>query len=213
VAADADDRSLRLFVAVELPREVREALAAAVDTLRRAGVDDGLRWVRPEGIHVTLKFLGATPPARVPQIGEALRRALAGAAAFALQPESVGTFPGGRAAHARGDVRVVWVGVAGDTAALGDAAARVERALAPLGYPTERRPFAAHLTLARVREEASREMRERILRALEPYAAGAADPARLRFPSFEARAVSLMQSTLRPGGAEYRALETVALEG
>jgi 2'-5' RNA ligase len=215
------DATQRLFVAIELPESVRQALRGAMDLLQRRGLAAGLRWVRPEGIHLTLKFLGATAEPRVPEIAAALRRALAGAPAFGLQPEGFGTFPEIRldqhATH-RGKLRVVWVGIVGDTAALSALAARVEGALAPRGYPEETRPYFAHLTLARVREDASRATVASLCDALQPYLPSSSRSARDQpglvpvFPAFQVERVALMESKLAPGGAQYRAIETFALD-
>jgi 2'-5' RNA ligase len=221
-------RTVRLFVAVELPDDVRDALDAAADALQRAGVDEGLRWVRPEGIHITLKFLGATPEPGVPAVEDALRRALAGAKPFELQPEGFGAFHGGRNPHFRRqfpreayptNLRVLWVGVAGDTGALAGLASRVEGALAPMGFPTEKRAFSAHLTLARVRDDATPDVMRRLSAALEPFLSksrvtvGRYDPARVpRFPAFRVERVSLMRSTLQRGGAVYDAIAVVPLD-
>ncbi len=194
-----DEGTLRLFVAVELPDEVRGALVSTIDALRRAGAQDGLRWVRPEGVHVTLKFLGAVPLGRVLAIVDALKTGLRAAAAFDLQPAGVGSFGGRR------NLRVVWVGVGGDIEALSALAARVEAALAPLGFPPEQRPFAAHLTLARVWEDAPSSGRE----ALHALLARFEPPP---YPTFHVEHVSLMQSTLKPRGAVYRALATFPLQ-
>jgi 2'-5' RNA ligase len=221
------DRPLRLFVAVELPDEVKQSLDEAIAVLRQAGADAGLAWVRPEAIHLTLKFLGPTPVARVPTITAALRQALEGATSFELRPDGPGTFHGGKNPHftrrfpreSRHDnVRVLWVGVGPGAERLAELAGRVETALAPHGFPAERRPFAGHLTLARVREQADRATRERLWRALEPYVSrgtmvvGRFDPARVpRFPPFRVSGVTLIESTLTPAGAVYRAVETFAL--
>ena len=194
-----DAPALRLFVAIELPDDVRAALERTVEALRRAGIDREVRWVRPEGIHITLKFLGPTPQPRLPEIERALSAALAGVRGFRLQPGELGAFGGRR------NLLVVWVGVGGDTQPLSALAGRVEAALAPLGFPTEQRPFAAHLTLARVRDETPPAERERTHDALQ----------RVRMPgvpAIDVRAVSLMQSELGRGGARYHALATFPLE-
>jgi 2'-5' RNA ligase len=222
-------RSLRLFVAIELPDEVRDALAAASETLRRAGADRGLRWARPEGVHLTLKFLGAVPPDRVAAIHTALRLGVRDAAPMEVQPEGIGAFHGGGGRqperHGRREayhynLRVLWAGFrAADRDALVALADRVEAALNPLGYAREKRPFFPHLTLARTRDDADRETREALYRALEPYLSASSQTGNFRpelaprFPSFRAEHVSLMQSTLQPGGAVYRALSTFPLEG
>ena len=224
------EKNRRLFVAVELPDHVKASLGGAIDLLRDAAGDRGLRWVRPEAVHVTLKFLGAVPESHVETIINALRGALADSpmASFDLQPYRFGAFHGGRhmPVESRGsreayryNLRVVWVGMRGATDALTGLAARVESAIAPLGYPTEKRPFAAHLTLARMRDDADRSTREAVYDGLEPYLAEATRTGRFRpelvpdFPTFRVDRVSLMQSTIQSGGAVYRAIETFSLEG
>jgi len=222
------DKNLRLFVAVELPDDVKAALGAALYLLRRVAGDRGLRWVRPEGIHVTLKFLGGVADLQVETIISALRGALAEASIvpFDLQQYRLGAFHGGRhmPVEFRGsreayryNLRVVWVGMRGATDALASLAATVESAIAPLGYPTEKRPFAAHLTLARMRDDADRATRETVYDALEPYLSESTRTGNFRpelvpeFPAFRVARVSLMQSTIQPGGAVYRAVETFSL--
>jgi 2'-5' RNA ligase len=219
------DENLRLFVAVELPDELKRALADATAALKRAGADEGLRWVRPDGIHLTLKFLGAPPASRVPAIVDALRAHMSGSAPFDLQPGGFDAFHGGkRAATFRTwresyahNVRVIFVGLTGETEALGALAERVEAALAPLGFPREDRTFFAHLTLARVREDSTREQRERISSAMDgfPHASDVYTGRRaaqdMPFPPLRVEDVSLMQSMLQRGGVEYRAIETFRL--
>jgi 2'-5' RNA ligase len=215
-----------LFVAVELPDELKRALEEAITRLKHAGADEGLRWVRPEGIHLTLKFLGATPPDRVPAIVEALREQLRGMNACTLQPAGFDAFHGGKKAATfrtwresyAHNIRVIFVGLTGEVDALGALAERVEVALNPLGFNRENRPFFGHLTLARVREDSSREQRERISAAMDnfPHAADVytnrVATEQVAFPPFRVTSVSLMQSTLQRGGAVYRALETFPLE-
>ena len=223
------EKNLRLFVAVELPADVKAAIGDAIDLLRAAAGQRGLRWVRPEGVHVTLKFLGSVPDSRVGAIITALRDNVAEAAIapFELQPYRFGAFHGGRhmPVESRGtreayhyNLRVVWIGMRGETEALAALAAAVESAIAPLGYPTEKRPFAAHLTLARVRDDADRETRESVYAALQPYLSESTRTGSFRpevvpeFPTFRVDRVSLMESTIQPGGAVYRAIETFALQ-
>jgi 2'-5' RNA ligase len=124
---------------------------------------------------------------------------------FELRAGGFGTFGSGRT------VRVLWIGVGGETDRLRALAGRVEDATEPLGFPREKRPFAAHLTLARVRDDADRVTRERLHAALQPFLSKeSAAPA---IPSLRADRVSLMQSTLQRGGAVYRAVEVVQLQG
>ncbi len=225
VKQDPGSRSLRLFVAVELADDLKRALADAVEAMKRAGIREGIRWVRPEGIHLTLKFLGATRADRVPSIIDALHEKLRGTTPFELQPACFDAFHGGKKAATfrtwresyAHNVRVIFVGLAGDTEALAALAGRVEAALAPLGFPAEARPFFGHLTLARVREDSTRDQRERISAAMDafPHASDVYTQRRasidFTFPVMRVEHVSLMQSTLKPGGAEYRAIATLPL--
>ncbi len=220
-----DAKPLRLFVAVELPDDVRRALEDAITSLKSVGAGEGLRWVRPDGIHLTLKFLGATPPDRLPAIVDALREHLRGAQPFDLRPEGFDAFHGGKKAAVfrtwresyAHNIRVIFVGLRGDVDALSALAERVEAAIGPLGFPREDRPFFGHLTLARVREDATREQRERVSAVMDrfPHAAdvytGRQPEITVDFPPFRTARVALMQSTLQAGGAVYRAVETFAL--
>ncbi len=187
---------LRLFVAVELDEEALRALASLQDALRRRGLD-ALRWVRPEGVHLTLKFLGETPPERVPAIEAALNEAVSGVPAHALRLDGLGTF------GSRRSPRVLWVGLDGDLQELRRLQQRVEAALAKAGFPKEARAFSPHLTLARVRPETAAVLSEPIARALE----AAPQPE----ASIAVREVSLMRSILGPGGAVYHRLAAFPL--
>ncbi len=188
---------LRLFVAIELPGAWLAALQAMQDQLRRTLEAPGWprpRWVRPEGIHLTLKFLGETPEASRARIEEALASAVPEILGVRLRLGGAGTFSD------RGSPRVIWVSVGGDTDGLARVASQVEAALAPLGFPTERRPFAAHLTLARVPDPVPQPDRQRYHGAI----AAAGPPSDL--PDFNVEKVSLMLSRLGPGGARYERL-------
>ena len=180
----------RLFVACELSDELRRALGGLQDDLRRLA-GDGLRWVRPDGIHVTLKFLGGVEAARIESITAALAPAIE-PFELRLQPASVGGFGGAR-------LRVVWVGLEGDVQGLAELAGRVEGALEPLGFPRERRPFAAHLTVARVRDETASQERRQLATLIERY-----EPQAL--PAVTFRQVRLVRSHLGPQGARYERL-------
>ena len=187
----ADEPSLaRLFVACELPDELKRALGGLQEDLGRLGLNR-LRWVRPEGIHVTLKFLGGVEPSRLETIRAALLSTIE-PFELRLQPVSVGGFGGER-------LRVVWVGLEGDVEGLTALAGRVEAALEPLGFPRERRPFATHLTLARVPDRTPSAERRQLASLIERY-----QPSALPATTFQQ--VSLMRSHLGPRGARYERL-------
>lgn len=189
--------SLRLFVAIELPGEVREALGRLQHELQRQGLEK-LRWVRPESIHLTLKFLGETPAEKVP----ALQAALGGAASIVPIHEvklgSVGTFPRGPQGG------VLWVGINGDTGTLELLYREVEKALTRRGFPREGRSFRPHLTLARSRPESGVDLGDK--RWGKHVGRAEAGP-------IPVRDLSLMRSTLRPTGAIYERVAAFPLGG
>ena len=191
--------TLRLFVAVDIPHDVKRTIINTIDGLQRTLAMPSLRWVRPEGMHATLEFLGATPEERLPEIKRALAGCAEVSAPFELAPLGVGSF-GGR------NVRVIWIGLGGDEGALSDLAENVETALEPLGFDREQRDFNAHLTLARVRDDATPADRVRLHEAITRFAAPV-------FPSFHVAEFVLMQSILGEGGAHYRPLAKFALTG
>lgn len=176
---------MRLFVALNLPPAVREALWAATAPLRELGLP--VNWVRGDGIHLTLKFLGEVGDDREAEITAALGRAAAGARTLALALAGFGVFPDFRRP------RVVWAGIAPEPG-LEILQHRVEQEFAPLGFPSEARPFRPHVTLGRARRDA----RPRDFAGLEPALA------RLEFAQTAVvSALDMMQSTLGSGGAVY----------
>lgn len=190
-----DNEMLRLFVAVSLPKDVRDALGRLQEELRRRGLS-GLRWVRPEGVHFTLKFLGETPAAKVPAISEALAGATRERRWLRLSLGAMGTFGGRRP-------RVLWLDITGDVERLREVQQAVEGALVEVGFPPEERGFSPHLTLARVRQPPQPGIAERVSQALESVAPPRAE--------FEVREVVLMRSTLKPSGAVYERLAAFPL--
>jgi 2'-5' RNA ligase len=194
----AESAELRLFVAVELPGDVRAALVDIQTELRRKGLQ-GLRWVRPEGIHLTLKFLGETQASRVADIATALAGSAALHPAHTLALGRLGTFGG------RNNPRVLWVALEGAVEATHALQASVDFSLAGLGFPKEDRAFSPHLTLARVRPEAARSIAADLAAAVTSTTVASAE--------ISVRELSLMQSTLGPGGAAYKRLAAFRLAG
>ncbi|MGH9749049.1 MAG: RNA 2',3'-cyclic phosphodiesterase [Candidatus Polarisedimenticolia bacterium] len=134
---------MRLFVAADLDAALRRRLGGIQQALRDIPLP--VRWVRPEGIHVTFKFLGEAGAGGRPAIEAALERAAARAAPFRLHTGGLGSFPD------RGQPRVLWIGLGGDLAAAAKLHAALESEFAPLGFPIEERTFRPHLTLGRVK--------------------------------------------------------------
>ena len=183
---------MRLFVAAELPDSLRLRLAAVQEAMRDVPLP--VRWVRPEGTHLTLKFLGETDERRLAPIASALAEAGRGLAPFRLTACGAVPFP------ERGTPRLVWVEIEGDLDAARRLASAVDRSAAALGFPPEGREFKAHLTLGRVRGAARGEWRAGLLRA--------GDEAR---GEFEVREYVLFQSRLSSGGSIYTPMERFPL--
>jgi 2'-5' RNA ligase len=195
---------IRTFVAIELDASVRQTLAQVQATLRtrlQQAVGPGVRvqWVKPESIHLTLKFLGDISEDRVPGIQAALARAASGHVRFAVTVEGLGVFPDVRAP------RVVWVGLTTHVDALTRLAADVEAVLAEVGCSPDPKPFHPHLTLARIKEGP-----RDVGRALSD--GGVLAHATQRAEATVA-GVSLMKSDLQPSGSVYMQLCHVPLKG
>ncbi|HWV38741.1 MAG TPA: RNA 2',3'-cyclic phosphodiesterase [Vulgatibacter sp.] len=186
---------MRLFVAVDPDEAVRAALGAAIDALRPLAPD--ARWARPEGLHLTLAFLGEIPDAIVPEVRRAVEVAAGASAPLRLRAGGGGSF--GSRAHPR----VLWVGLEGDVEALASLKSSLEAALAPAGYAPDPRPFAPHLTLARSRPP----------RGDRDLALCAADPALADLGAFTVSELVLYRSHLSPQGSRYEAVLRAKLGG
>ncbi len=183
------ENTIRAFVAIELDDEVKRHISAAIDALRRERIDN-LRLVRPEGVHLTLKFLGDIPAVQVSQVADAMAKIAAHHAPFQLTLGAPGVFPNTNRA------RVLWLGVEGNPHPLRLLQVGVEEALIAVGFPAEKHRFNPHLTIGRMHHRASRTDRRRAADALASLPLPAAQP-------ITVNAISLMKSTLLPHGAVY----------
>lgn len=188
-------QSVRCFVAVDLSDEVRTALDAVQGRLRASAPRADVRWVASAGMHLTLKFLGQVPEARLAGIRSALAAAVTTATSIPLVCRGLGAFPG------LTRPRVVWAGLRGGVSELGQLAGACERAFESLGFASEERPFRGHVTLARVRSP----------RGFGPIARAVEAGGDLDFGAWTATEVVLYRSHLRPTGSIYEALERVPL--
>lgn len=186
---------IRSFIAVAVDEGIIARLAALQGELRRT--DAPVAWVRPEGMHLTLKFLGNVPEARIPDIGDALREVAVNRKPFRISVEGTGAFPNLRRP------RVVWADVREGREALISLAGAVDAALAGLGFPPEDRPFSPHLTLGRVKAPSR----------LEGLTAQVESHAEDCFGEMTVNELILFQSELSPKGAKYTPLRLSALGG
>lgn len=191
------NESLRLFIAVDLSPEARAVLRDTQARLQHQRLP--VRWVDPDGAHLTLKYLGMVSSDQIDAITTRMHEIAARHQPFTLQTGALGAFPDGQRA------RVVWLAVDGDRESLDDLRDDVEHTIAPLGFPTEERPFAPHLTLGRTHNDVTAHDRAMVGRALREQAA----------PNAVAWAVDhivLFRSDSGPGGARYTAIKRIVLD-
>ncbi|HYO41724.1 MAG TPA: RNA 2',3'-cyclic phosphodiesterase [Candidatus Limnocylindrales bacterium] len=193
------ERPDRLFVAVPLPQQPLAACVALIDAVRSGPLGDVPRWVHVANLHLTVRFLGETPPDLTPDAAMAVRDALAGARAFDVVLAGAGAFPEAR------KPRALWLGIEQGAAELGALADALDPALEPLGWPRDDRPYRPHLTVARLDRSsiASSGVIADTLRA------AAADWR----TAFRADRVVLYRSHLGSGPPRYEPLVDVALLG
>lgn len=170
-------------------------MGGILQELRPSGAD--VKWVRPETIHLTLKFLGEIEPDLVEEIHLALGEVAARHEPFGLVARGLGCFP--RLEQAR----VVWVGLEGETWRLMALQREVEGVLVELGFPREERPFRPHLTLGRVRSPGARQALVSRIRSMEQVQVG----------DLRVEALAQFRSELLPGGARYTRLWQEPLGG
>jgi 2'-5' RNA ligase len=189
----ADMNMWRLFIAIELPSSVLVQLAEIQGHLKKHTSPGTVRWVNPDGIHLTLKFLGDVPVAKRDSLEKALLKAVEGHTPFALSTGLLGCFPN------TNRPRVAWIGLQDQIEALAALRDAVERLIAPLGYPTEHRRFNPHLTLGRVKREAPHDSIQRLGELIAAFPAPTAQ-------RWQVTGVSLIRSELKPTGAVYTPL-------
>jgi 2'-5' RNA ligase len=189
---------VRTFVAVNLNvgvvRRIADEMRALKAQLHGAA---GVKFVSPESLHVTLRFLGSIPEATVEVVRDALGRVAAGISPFELRARGLGVFP------PQGATRVIWVGLVETGGSLERLAAETSRTLDELGFRSEDRPFKPHVTVGRVKEP-SAELTE----GLHQLMAGRAE---LDLGGSLVREVVVYRSDLKARGAEYTALARVPL--
>ena len=189
--------SIRTFIAVELSEQAKARIEQAIDSMKSQGLS-GVRWVKPEGMHLTLKFLGEITPPMVDKVTQALKEACQRVKPFNLALSHTGAFPNLERP------RVLWVGLTGDLEPLHELQGRIEARMQRLGFFSENRRFSPHVTLGRVRDGTRPGDRYRIGEALGRVAVE-------DVPSWQVETVNLMRSTLTPAGAIYTPLAKISL--
>ncbi|MBA7564438.1 RNA 2',3'-cyclic phosphodiesterase [subsurface metagenome] len=188
---------VRSFIAIELPDELKLGLAQLEAQLKMSK-QPWVKWVDPYSIHLTLKFLGSIAVDRISEITRAMEEAVQGISPFHLEVKDLGVFPSLRR------VQVAWVGISGEVDKLSQLQQHLESNLARLGFAPESRPFTPHLTLARLRNQASLDERQSFGQLI----------ATTRFEAaytIKVDAISLIRSQLTREGAIYSRISSVRL--
>ncbi|MBN2099322.1 MAG: RNA 2',3'-cyclic phosphodiesterase [Dehalococcoidia bacterium] len=188
---------VRSFIAISLPDDVRAELTSLEYKLK-ARQHPFVKWVDPESMHLTLRFLGNVAIDYVPEIAGAMSRVAYAHPPFKLQVAGTGAFPNWQRPQ------VVWVGVGGELDRLNDLQNGLESELSPLGFPPESRLFSAHLTLGRLRDRVTPDDRRRFAEFAQmvEFKTGL---------SFDVSAIRLMKSQLTPSGPIYSELAVAEL--
>lgn len=184
---------MRTFIAIELPHHIADALGKLQEILRFPKLN--IRWVRPESIHLTLKFLGDITPEAVGPISRTLSESARNYSPLSLSAKGSGAFPGIK------NPRVIWVGLTGEVPRLKLLQQTLEENLAALGIEKEKRSFKGHLTLGRIKGP------------VDPIKLNAALNKAMDFRTepFLADRIILFRSDLRPTGPVYTKIASAAL--
>lgn len=188
---------MRAFIAFEIPREIQQAIYKTTSPLR-AELGRCVRWTPPENIHLTLKFLGEIPPAQVDALTSALRVQADSVPAFNVEVGGLGSFPDGKRA------RILWIGIQAP-AEIQTLHRGIESACARLGYESESRGLSPHLTIGRVRQDATPADAQKIRRALEAATIDSLGAVRVD-------SVHLFKSDLQRSGAVYTKIFSAPLK-
>ncbi len=189
---------IRAFIAVELPSHIQKELEIILINLQKSGVRS-VRWVKPNAIHLTLKFLGESSPQELSRISDEIRAIAATTAPLELQIQGIGVFPNLKRP------RVVWVGVKSPPA-LFRLQKALEDAAEQIGYPKEDREFSPHLTLGRVKREASPAELTLLGQTIAQKPVGV-------LGNMTVNQLVLFRSDLKPEGAVYTPLAHFPLNG
>jgi 2'-5' RNA ligase len=185
--------AVRTFVAITLHGSLHETIGDIIDKLSASNAK--VKWVEPENVHLTLKFLGNVEEERLPEVYEACERAAKGAGPIDLEMRALGCFPDVK------NPRIVWLGIERGADVVKQLQERVESELRAIGFPKEDRPFRAHLTLGRVKGKQKLAVLCRLLDEKRNIFVG----------SMRAEKISVMKSKTLPTGPIYTELKAIPL--
>lgn len=184
---------MRVFIAVELPDEIRKNIVELINELKEVGSD--VKWLEEKNLHITLKFLGWVEDRKINDVIELTAKAVAGTGSFKAKFEGLGTFPPGKTP------RVVWAGVSEGAEKMKKLADSLEETLSNAGYRSEEREFNSHVTIGRVKEKKGVDkLREKLGDYKDP-----------KFGETIVDHINIMKSTLTPKGPIYEKVKEVKI--
>ena len=190
------EKNIRAFLAIEPTEDIIQAMVRLQEKLKRE-ISGRISWTRPQGQHLTLKFFGDISREDVHNISKAVQNRVASELFLNLKVEKLGVFPDAR------KPRVLWCGITGDVEKLSRLQKQLDSDFAEIGFPTEDRPFRAHLTLGRIKDSSALTGIREVLTKYSAFTAG----------EFTGRELALLQSELTPQGAVYTKLAVFPLAG
>jgi RNA 2',3'-cyclic 3'-phosphodiesterase len=188
------NQTIRTFIALPLPELITTRIYDIQEQLKSYRLP--VRWVKPENIHLTLKYLGEISAGTIDGIAQVIKDTVRECSPLMLHAKGLGVFPGIKRP------RILWVGISGDTLLLAGIQANLEINLEKQGFPKENRVFKSHLTLGRIKDDIHPKNLSDILRSFSDFTS----------ESFEAKELVLYQSELKPSGALYTKLQTIYLD-
>lgn len=183
---------MRTFIAIELPQEFTSQIDQLQNNLRKTNVD--VSWVKPQNVHITLKFLGEVKEDKIEEVHQAVEIAVVGIKIFPVSLQGLGGFPNLKRP------RVIWIGVEKGKEILAQLGPKLEEEFFKIGFAKENRDFTPHLTIGRVKspknlEKLAAEINKTVFETQE----------------FQVKEVVVMKSTLQPTGSIYTPLKKVLL--
>jgi 2'-5' RNA ligase len=185
--------TIRTFIAIELPEKIIYTISKVQEEIKSYGLK--IRWVRPENIHLTLKFLGDIQEADTEKVARAVSESVTGHPPISLAVKGIGVFPGIRRP------RVIWLGVSNQLDVLTTFQKTLDEKLEAIGFPKEKRPFRGHLTLGRIKSKIDPKTLNDVLKEFT----------RFESESFSADRIILYKSELKPKGPVYTKLANLLL--
>jgi len=188
---------MRAFIAIELPKEIKNTLSQLQDRLETSKAD--VKWVEPQNIHLTLKFLGEIDEKKLEKITQASEEIAKSTAAFHVHIWSIGAFP------RINFPRIIWVGIDKGEQEIKDLAQQLEVKISETGIPKEGRPFSSHITIGRARSNLNRQdLVQNLSNLINELKEGA--------PEFLVSKIIIFKSTLTSKGPIYEAVKEVSLK-